>query len=309
MGIIARVALKAIWRAISKHDAKRLAGQSPTPGVDGDRDIVYIDDGDPKHKLDVYYPEGADGLLPVIFDIHGGGWMYGTKELNEYYCLSLASRGFAVVNISYRLLPHVDLAAQVSDVFDALHWLGSFGAGHHCDLDRVFLTGDSAGGHLASLTAAISLDPSLLELYGVKELPFVIRAVAATHTAPDVCGDLFGAKGGARAISRELKRMLFGRYPESNPIFGKSTLYTTANPETYPPILIVTSEADRLYRHTVELIEYLKRSGFRHEAAIAEPNPDSGHVFNVTHPDREDGKSMNDRIAAFFLRVMQGTQG
>ena len=62
MGIIARVALKAIWRAISKHDAKRLAGQSPTPGVAGDRDIVYIDDGDRK-----------PGNIPANTDRHERG--------------------------------------------------------------------------------------------------------------------------------------------------------------------------------------------------------------------------------------------
>jgi len=292
-----------MWKMIGRNDAKRLAGQVPTPGVAGGRDIRYADSGDPMHVLDVYYPEGTEGLLPVIFDIHGGGWIYGNKELNEYYCMSLASRGFAVVNISYRLLPQTDLSGQVGDVFQALHWLGANGADHHCDPDRVFLTGDSAGGHLASLAAAICADPQLGALYCVDRLPYTIKAVAATHTAPDVCGDLFGAKGMAKAISGEMKRMLFGADPEANPIYGKSTIYTTADPETYPPILVVTSEADPLYKHSAELIKYLEDKGFAHETAIADQNPDSGHVFNVTYPDREDGKKMNDRIAMFFNAV------
>ena len=97
--------------------------------------------------------------------------------------------------------------------------------------------------------------------------------------------------------------MLFGKKPEENLIFYKSTIYTTAKPETYPPILIVTSEADQLYPHSVKLIEYLEAKRFKYEKAIAEPNRESGHVFNVAYPDREDGKRMNDRIAGFFRGV------
>jgi acetyl esterase/lipase len=298
MGFIARSIIRGIWKSIEKSDAKRIAGQTPTPGITGDYDIRYIDDNDPMHLLDVYFPEGTDELLPVIFDIHGGGWMYGDKELNKYYCLSLASRGFAVINISYRLLPYVKLEDQVSDIFNALHWLGAHGDKHHCDLRKVCLTGDSAGAHFASLIAAINADASLIELYKVKKLPFDIKAVAATHIAPDFQGDMFGSK----AIDKELKRMLFGKTPVSNPIFNKSTIYDTAKPESYPPILIITSDADRLYPHAMKLIEYLGKNGFEYEAAIPESNPELGHVYNVTFPDSEEGKKMNDRIAAFFLK-------
>lgn len=55
--------------------------------------------------LDVYRPKSVEGALPVIVDIHGGGWYYGDKELNKYYCMSLVKYGFAVVNVSYRLAP------------------------------------------------------------------------------------------------------------------------------------------------------------------------------------------------------------
>ena len=299
MGFFARNALILIWKKIGRSDAKRLAGQTPAPGVAGDCDICYIDDGHPMHMLDVYYPEGTDGPLPVIFDIHGGGWMYGNKDLNRNYCLALASRGFAVVNISYRLLPETNLAGQVSDIFAALGWLGEHGGKHHCDLGRVYLTGDSAGGHLSTLVTAISVEPALLSLYSVKKLSFTIKAVAATHTAPDVCRKMFGLK----PIDKEIRRMLFGRKPETNLLFYKSTIYSAAKPETYPPVLVVSSEADQLYPHSVKLIGYLEEKGFRYETAIAEPDPKSGHVFNVTYPDREDGRLMNDRIAAYFHSI------
>ena len=38
---------------------------------------------------------------PVIVSFHGGGWVYGDKNVYQFYCMELAKRGFAVVNYSY----------------------------------------------------------------------------------------------------------------------------------------------------------------------------------------------------------------
>ena len=46
--------------------------------------------------LDVYRPRSAgDAPLPVIVNVHGGGWIYGTKETYQFYCMDLCRRGFA----------------------------------------------------------------------------------------------------------------------------------------------------------------------------------------------------------------------
>lgn len=89
-------------------------------------DIAYIDDGNVYHKLDVMYPDNLKSgeKLPVIIDIHGGGWMYANKDLNDNYCLSLADRGYVVFNISYRLVPDVTVNEQIQDVAYALKWIG-----------------------------------------------------------------------------------------------------------------------------------------------------------------------------------------
>lgn len=39
--------------------------------------------------LDVYRPKGQEGRLPVIVSVHGGGWVYGNKEIMQFYCMSL----------------------------------------------------------------------------------------------------------------------------------------------------------------------------------------------------------------------------
>ncbi len=52
--------------------------------------------------LDVYYPEGTQAPLPTIVSIHGGGYVYGSKESYRRYGMDLVCRGFAFVNFNYQ---------------------------------------------------------------------------------------------------------------------------------------------------------------------------------------------------------------
>ena len=82
-----RKLLRRCGRILPKRMRKRIALQRPTPGITQVTDIAYLPDGHRGHLLDVYYPEGTAEPLPVVIDIHGGGLMYGYKELNKYYIL------------------------------------------------------------------------------------------------------------------------------------------------------------------------------------------------------------------------------
>ena len=80
---IAAEILTRFWQITEKKDKARLSKQRPADGIDGRFDIPYINDGETEHLLDVYFPENTKENLPAIIDIHGGGWMYGNKELNK----------------------------------------------------------------------------------------------------------------------------------------------------------------------------------------------------------------------------------
>ena len=64
------------------------ATQSQTPkaeprlpeGTKAHRDLAYVKDGHERNKLDLYLPEKADGPLPLIVWVHGGGWLAGSKD-------------------------------------------------------------------------------------------------------------------------------------------------------------------------------------------------------------------------------------
>ena len=101
-------------KSMTKHDAVRKAKEVLPQDVDVE-EFSYVQDGHEMHKLNVYRPKNAKGVLPLIVDVHGGAWIYGDKELNKNYCMHLARRGYCVAGMSYRLLPEVTLKEQVEE--------------------------------------------------------------------------------------------------------------------------------------------------------------------------------------------------
>ena len=88
--------MRRMWK---KSDDARDAGLPRE--VSGVRRIDDLSYGpDPKwHLLDLYLPENVEGKIPVIINVHGGGYCYGTKETYQFYGLNLAAHGFAFVSL------------------------------------------------------------------------------------------------------------------------------------------------------------------------------------------------------------------
>ena len=107
-----------------KADDERDALMNTPEDIERWDNIVYGHDDREMQRLDVYRPKQAQGEdLPVIISVHGGAWMYGDKERYQYYCMSLAQRGFAVVNFTYRLAPESKFPAQLEDVNLVCKWV------------------------------------------------------------------------------------------------------------------------------------------------------------------------------------------
>lgn len=300
---LVRRMLQSQWKKIGKMDAERKAKLVFAPNVAADRDIPYLDDGHPMHLLNIWYPQGAQGLLPVVVDIHGGGWMYGDKDLNEFYCASLAAQGFAVVTMSYRLMPETDLMGMVQDVFASLHWLEANAAEHHCDLSRTFLTGDSAGGHLTGLVCCISLSERLQRFYGVRPLSFAFRAIAISHGACDMNSlDLIPGVMG-KLVGREMRHMIFGR---NRGLARNASFRDTVSGLSLPPVLVISSEPDGLFPQSQALEQLLREMGARVETKFwtKEQGERLNHVFNITYPDWPESRETNARMLAFFLEAL-----
>ena len=119
----------------------------------------------PLQKMDIYFPEGYNTSTPVVFVIHGGGFIAGTKENFTAQAKLFMSKGFVTVNISHRLVdatgltnqPPLHLASaikvsdEVNDIAAAVEKYKSLAANFGSGITRMYMAGHSAGGTLAML--------------------------------------------------------------------------------------------------------------------------------------------------------------
>ena len=152
-------------------------------------------------ELDLYLPQ-ADGPVPVIVYVHGGGWLRGSRRdppplVDADFYDQIAAQGFAVAAIDYRLSGEAPFPAPLKDVRHAVRWIRDHAASYGLDADRVFLWGDSAGGHLALLAALTGAKVAgVVAWFPVTDLAGMPSDVAAAGGAPDAGPD--GWRPGSR---------------------------------------------------------------------------------------------------------------
>jgi len=270
-------------------------------GLTTPEDVVRHDDiryGDESHwqALDIYRPRGAEGPLPVIVSVHGGAWVYGDKERYQYYCLSLAQRGFAVINFSYRLAPEYKYPAPLEDTNAVFHWLMEHGGEYGLDAGRVFAVGDSAGAHLLALYACICTNPEYAARY-----PFAppkglrLLAVALNCGVYDIRSRLDSDLG-----------LLMADLMPGGCTEEEIELVTPLNHMTsdFPPSFLMTANADYLRDQTPILAARLMALEvpflFR---CYGDRSTPLEHVFHVNMRCPESG-ACNDDECDFFRRFL-----
>jgi acetyl esterase/lipase len=115
-------------------------------------DLVYAEHDGTKLLGDLYLPKGR-AKAPVLVAVHGGGWQVGNRQFYRYWGLFLARAGYAVFSIEYRLGKPGAYPAAVYDTKAAVQFVRAKAVEFNLDPDRIGLIGDSAGAHLAALTA------------------------------------------------------------------------------------------------------------------------------------------------------------
>jgi len=135
---------------------REIAWPSPMRNADVERirDIQYARERGVNLRLDVYRNRAHPQNCPVLFEIHGGGWIVGSKnEQGIPMMLRMAAQGWVCVSADYRLSPHATFPDHVVDLKRALAWVREHVGEYGGNPDFIVVAGQSAGGHLASLVA------------------------------------------------------------------------------------------------------------------------------------------------------------
>jgi acetyl esterase/lipase len=189
-------------------------------------DVPYLNDNDPLHKLDIYSPSKKDKPLAVLVHIHGGGWEIGDKKMMKNTGMFYASKGILFITPNYRLSPKVKHPAHVEDCAAALAWVFDHASELGGDKSRIFLSGHSAGAHLAAL---LGTKRTYLQKYNIK--PNNLAGVIPVDTASfDLVAD-----GNERLVKKFVKDA-FGEDQEV--LKSASPFYNVSDMESYPKFLI-----------------------------------------------------------------------
>ena len=107
----------------------------------------------------IYRPEGTQGPLPVVFDLHGGGMVLGNWQLDSPYARRIAQENHcAVIVVDYALAPEFQYPKPVYGTWQALHAILQRAEELDLRTDSVSLLGHSAGGYLALAVALLNRD-------------------------------------------------------------------------------------------------------------------------------------------------------
>jgi acetyl esterase/lipase len=235
-------------------------------------ELTYLTASNTELKLDLYLPRIAAGQKPtpnptVIF-IHGGGWTGGSRQGSSLSVLPWMEMGFSVVNISYRLARVALAPAAVEDSRCALRWVYRNAKEYGFDTNKIIVTGQSAGGHLALTTGMLPSNSEFdRECFGAEELK--VAAVVNWYGITDVGDLLDGTNRKTYAV----------QWLSSLP--NRMELARQVSPLTYvraglPPIISIQGDADPTvpYAHNTRLRDELTRVGVPNELVTI---PGGGH--------------------------------
>ena len=287
--------LNSLWFYLNatRSDKKRDAAIPLPAGVTQYRNISYGSHGSDS-LLDVYLPEGAEEALPTIVSIHGGGYVYGTKEIYRRYGMDMARRGFAFVNFNYRRAPKWKFPTPLSDTNAVLEWVIQNASQYHLDPARIILLGDSAGAQMTSQYAAMHTNPNYAALFNLKMAKVHIRAIGL------FCG-LYDLKEMGAAPRRGMHKDYFGKLPKDDPRYQALEAVT----ENYPPAFITTGTEDFLRDKAQPMYDHLRSRGVAAEWKCFGREGDKNvcHVFHVNIALPE-AIQCNDEASAFFKKYV-----
>jgi acetyl esterase/lipase len=250
--------------------------------------VTYLTANNWEAKLDVYQPLNETAPTPTLIYIHGGGWTGGDRQAAFFNTMPYLEMGWAVVNVSYRLA-RISLApAAVEDCRCALRWVISKAKDYNFDVNKLVVTGNSAGGHLALTTGTLPASAGLdRQCPGNEELK--VAAIINWYGITDV-GDLLDGPN-TKTYAVTWLSSLTNRYE----IAKRVSPLEYVRPGL-PPILTIHGDADPTvpYSHGLRLHEALTKSGVPNQL--------------LTIPGGKHGGFTRDETLKIFATIQQFLQ-
>lgn len=273
--------LKAVVLALLAVSSTAMYGQNADPvfqwavtasGYSFYPDLIYKRANGHDLKLDVIAIEPLSEPKPTLLYIHGGGWVNGKKGNTTLAPLPYLARGMNTVNIDYRLAEDALAPAAVEDCRCALRWVYRHAKEYGFDTSKIVVAGESAGGHLALMTAMVDASAGFDNECPAQngDVPLKAAAIVSYSGPTDIVDLVEGPHQSWFALE------WFGSLP------NRKDLARRLSPLTYvhsglPPIIQAHGDHDPYvpYSQASQLHEALDRAGVPNQL-ITLPGPIHG---------------------------------
>jgi acetyl esterase/lipase len=143
-----------------------LQSDTSVPRPDVDEEWVEVDAGQwGTVRTRIIRPKGASGPLPVVFFIHGAGWVFGDDKTHDRLFRELTTgAGAAGVFPVYDRAPEAKYPTQVEQNYAVGQWVLAHGAEHGLDTSRIAVAGDSVGGCMSTVFALMNKERGGIDL-------------------------------------------------------------------------------------------------------------------------------------------------
>ncbi|MBR1509813.1 MAG: alpha/beta hydrolase [Bacteroidales bacterium] len=259
--------------------------------------VPYVSDGTPSQVLDIYYADKAVRKDAVLIDIHGGFYVAGKRQNNRGFASVFLKGGYDVVLVEYRVNDGtLDVSAGLSDCAAALDYLASNAGELGLNKDRMFLTGDSAGGHLALYMAEGSEDSA------VPIRPKVFKPKGALLNCPAYD---FASFADGDGFTKEALAWFIG------PRYEDKAYLESLSPRTFVgsyagPLFVSTCKNDFIRGQALMLKQDCDSIGRKIEFLdIPADDKKVGHVHNVINQELPESKTVNKRMLEFMNDILE----
>jgi acetyl esterase/lipase len=231
------------------------------------RDVTYCG----SQTMDIYIPSAAGARpLPLAIYVHGGGLTSGDKaDINPVFLNALASAGYAVASVNYRLAPQYKFPAQIEDLKCAIRFLRADAQAYGVNASEVFAFGTSSGGELVALAALTG-----------PHSEFDVGPFQSESSGVNAVVDMFGPANLTSYASYSDTLRVFGDN-QSKMVMASPAHYVAADS---PPIMIVQGVNDTNVpeSQSIQLFDELKSAGDQTELILVQ---NMGHTFVQVGPE------------------------
>lgn len=281
---MARMAVAAMLSQASAHQYSALSvSERFIPGPEGAPDV----------RLLVYLPASAQGPLPALLWLHGGGYVMGSADAEDLMVKSIVSAiGCAAVSVDYRLAPETPYPGSVEDCYAALKWLSTHADELGIDQLRIAVGGSSSGGGLTAALALLARDRGEVSL----AFQFLIAPMLDDRTCTLAKPHPYT---GEFIWTPETNRFgwssLLGREPGGSDVSPYAAAARAEHLEGLPPTFINVGALDLFLEEDLEYARRLMRAGVPTELHVY---PGAYHGFRMLADAQVTQTAERDQLAA-----------